>query len=235
MSEEQVQESPPVEQSTILSPEEVTATVTGGDAPKEDVVLPSEEPDEVLYAGKYKSIEDMEKAYKELESKLGQPKTAEETQEAPQPTEEVQQEKDPEYEAYLQEKAMNKLLEPYGGMEKYTQASEWANSNFSEQEIAQFNTAIDEAAGNEAVIGTLIGSFMKMAEMGMSKGEVKAEPIHSSETTKVERNKGYETKSDMMKDINDPRYHKDPSFRDKVASKVALTNVAAWYANLPKY
>lgn len=228
---EQVQE---VEQSTILSPEEVVSTVTGEEAPKEDVVLPSEEPEEVLYAGKYKSIEDMEKAYKELESKLGQPKT-EEVQEEQPPGEEVQKEKDPEYEAYLQEKAMHKLLEPYGGMEKYTQASEWANSTFSEEEITQFNKAIDEAAGNEAVVSTLIGSFMKMAEMGMSKKDDVVEPIHGSETAKVGRTKGYETKSDMMKDMNDPRYHKDPSFRDKVASKVALTDEASWYASLPKY
>jgi len=234
MSDTEVQPTEQVEQSTILSPEEVTSAVTGEEVQQDDVVLPSEEPEEVLYAGKYKSIEDMEKAYKELESKLGKPKEEGESEEV-QATEEQPKDIDPDYEAYLQEKEMNSLLEPYGGIEKYKAATEWADTAFSKEEIVQFNTAIDEANGNKAVISTLIGSFMKMAEMGMSKTAPTPEPIHGSETAKVQRVKGYETKSDMMKDMNDTRYARDPSFRNKVAQKVALTNESDWYSDLPKY
>ena len=59
-------------------------------------------------------------------------------------------------------------------------------------------------------------------------------PIHSGETAKITRVSGYETKSDMMADMSDPRYARDEGFRQKVAAKLAVTNEANWYKGIPR-
>jgi hypothetical protein len=72
---------------------------------------PTEEPASLL-AGKYKSVEELEKAYKELQSKLGQPKTQEpvDTTEEAEATEEEADEEEKEEE----EKPSGNAREIYG-------------------------------------------------------------------------------------------------------------------------
>ena len=66
------------ETSTITEPTEVETPVVEPDVTEETAEVQAEVADEVkepqtVYAGKYNSIEALEKGYKELESKLGQP------------------------------------------------------------------------------------------------------------------------------------------------------------------
>jgi hypothetical protein len=65
------------ETSTITEPTEVETPVVEPDVTEETAEVQAEVAEEVapqtVYAGKYNSIEALEKGYKELESKLGQP------------------------------------------------------------------------------------------------------------------------------------------------------------------
>lgn len=224
MTEEvQVEQQP---QSDILSAEQVQSVVDGGEtqAPEEQV-LPSEQSVDELIAGKFKSQDDLVKAYKELESKLGQPKESE--------PEETRTETDPEYIAWRQEKIQEKMLADVGGVAEYRKAQEWAVQNLAEAEVDAFNKALDEAKGNEAVIKVLTKSLVDKYKAGTP--EPVGAPIHSSSTTRVDAPKGYATKSDMMKDMSDPRYERDEGYRQQVARKLAATDESQWYASLPRY
>lgn len=209
----------PVETETrVETPVETEST--------EEVTLPSDEPQEQLIAGKFKSQEDLINAYKALESKLGQPKTEETTTEETKTEPEV----DEEYEAYKQEKYQRKLLESVGGYDTYNQALEWARNNMTEQEIKDYNDAMNGALGNEAALKLIAKGLVD----SYKNRSVSTGPIHSGETTKVTRTVGYETESDMIKDMSDPRYHRDPSFRDKVTAKLAVTDESKWYKSVPR-
>lgn len=187
--------------------------------PTEEVTLPSEEPAEELIAGKFKTQDDLLNAYKELEKKLGAPQ--EETK--PEPV------VDEEYEQWKAQKAQDELLKDVGGVDTYNTALQWAAENWSESQISEYNTALESA--NPAAAKLLAKSLID----GMNSGTTTPTSYHAGPTGVPPVNTGYETKSDMMKDMGDPRYKSDPAYRNKVAQKVAATDQSQWYKDLPSW
>ena len=205
---------------------------------EEEVVLPSDEGTELI-AGKFKSQEDLLKSYKELEAKLGQP-----TEDIDSMSDEdfinnidsilgeestKEPEVDEEYEAYKAKKAQDTMLKDIGGLDAYNNAIQWASKNMSVEDINDFNSAMEAAGGNEVVIKQLAKSLISRATTTTSTPTT-LDPLHGGETGRVDSIRGYETKSDMMKDMSDPRYEKDEGFRQAVAKKLSVTDEARWYA-----
>lgn len=211
-------------QSTVLNEEQIEQVINPETQTEEEVVLPSDEGEAELIGGKFKSQDDLLEAYKNLEAKLGKPKEEEPAKEEPKV--------DEEYEAYKKEKATKELLDPIGGVDKYKEALAWARENMSEAEVNEFNEALGEAKDNPNTVKLLAKSLIDKYEGSVDKPATR---IHSGETTKMESVKGYATKSEMLKDINNTRYHKDPSYRQKVEAKLALTDTSSWYSGLPNY
>ena len=215
-------------QSEILTKAQVQDVVTETPPVVEEQSLPSETQEfEIPEKFKGKGQEDIIKAYLELESKLGRP--PEETPPKKEPKPEV----DEEYIAYKQQKAQEELLKDVGGVEVYKQALEWARTNMTEDEVKEYNEALTEVEGNTKATKLLAKGLMD--RYNSNKGTVTTDPIHGGDTTKVVKTKGYATKSDMMKDMNDPRYEKDEGYRQQVANKLAQTDESNWYANIPRY
>ena len=221
------------QQSTILSETEVDAVLNETPQQEEEQKLPSEQDEGGdLLLGKFKSQEDLVTAYKELEKKLG--KGTEDT-----PDEETSKEEkktpdvDPEYMEWKAQKQQKELLEPVGGLDTYKQAVDWAKENLPKEDLVKYNNAIDAAKGNPDIVQTLAKSLIDRYSSG--KVDTPSQPLHSGETTKRAATKGYSTKSEMLKDMNDPRYERDEGYRQQVASKIANTNEADWYSTLPKY
>jgi hypothetical protein len=224
------QENMTIPKSDILTDEQVEEAIA--DSPKEEEVpeLPSEKVDESLLAGKFKTQEDLLKAYQELEKKLGSQGNPSEdsAKEAP--------EVDEEYLEWKVAKQQDELLQPVGGLETYKEAIDWASTNLSKEDVDAYNTAVDKAGGDKEVIrvlATFLVDKYKASVSNTPKPEV--DPIHSGESNKPKPTKGYETKSDMLKDIQDPRYSRDPSYRKAVERKVAATDESNWYSDLPRY
>jgi len=215
-TEGQPQEQVTVE-SDILSEAQLEATVNDTPVQEPEPVLPSEEQTEELIGGKFKSQEDLLQAYKELEKKLGTPTTDEEEAPTEEPTD------DKEYLQWKQEKEQKELLQDVGGLDTYKAAVKWAGENLSEAEIKIYNEALAEAGTSKAAVKLLAkGLIDKYSSSNVPTPD--DSPIHSNTPIKPQNTKGYETKSDMLKDIGDPRYAKDPTFRAKVEAKVAVTN-----------
>lgn len=194
------------------------------EAKEEEVVLPSDEQTfEMPEKFKDKSAEDIAKAYLELE-KMNSKKQEPE----PEPQkEEAKPEVDEEYESWRREKKMKETLEPVGGLEKYNEALAWAKDNLSPEEIESYNNSIKNNTDVDT-IRLLAKSLIQQADIANTKPK-EPQALHASETSKTPKVQGYETKSDMMKDMSDPRYEKDEGFRQKVAAKLAKTNEANWY------
>lgn len=204
---------------------------------------------------KFKTPEDMAKAYSDLEKKLGSGKPADqqEAQEAAQEavegagldmaalsteyaekgelTEEslaklakVGITKDM-VDAYIagqeaQAKAVQaELLGPVGGEEAYGEMVQWAADNLSDAEIEAYNRVLE-------------GGDMNAVKMAV-------ENLHSKYTANVGveparqlNGKGgdgngsvYESVADLMKDMGNPEYERNPAFRAKVEQKLARSSI----------
>ena len=217
-------------QSDILTEEQVNDVVQ--DTPKEPETpkLPSEQQEEELLLGKFKSQDDLVKAYQELEKRLGKPEETTEEQSPKEP------EVDEEYLQWKAQKEQEELLKPIGGLDTYNKAIEWAASTMPKEDVEAYNNAIDKAGGDKEVITLLAKMMVDKYNTSVSSGsKPDLDPIHSGERAKNNTAKGYATKSDMLKDIQDPRYDRDPSYRKAVEKKISLTDESNWYSGLPRY
>jgi hypothetical protein len=111
------------------------------------------------------------------------------------------------------------LLEPVGGEEAYGEMISWASDNLSDAEIDAFN---DVLAGGEP-------NAVKMAVENLN---TKYTDATGSEPTRQLTGKGggggvavYESTADLMKDMQNPEYAKNPAFRAKVEAKLARSSI----------
>jgi len=214
---------------------------------------------ERMLAGKYKTVEELEKAYEHLQTKLGQPaeETATETEaEAPQEedttkadAEEVTAQAGIDYTALESEyqetgqlspdtykqledagipqnmvdayiagqealagQTLNKMYSLAGGESEYNEMVTWAQDNLTESEIQAFNASLANEAQSEFAIKGLYAQYQSAKGPNLVKGEV------SNTSTR-----GFASKQEMMAEMSNPKYKKDPAFRAEVQRRVALS------------
>jgi hypothetical protein len=106
------------------------------------------------------------------------------------------------------------------GADGYKAMVEYAKANLSAEEIADYNVAVnskDSKVREAAVKGlwTLYNS---------ESGNASANLI--TKTTNSKTGDGsYQSRQEMMADMNDPKYKSDPAFRAKVETKLANSNI----------
>jgi len=203
---------------------------------------------------KFSSPEEMAKSYASLEAKMSEPQTEDvpETEEVIEAVENAGLDFDAlsdEYyaegelsdEAYetlakagipedivnqyiaateqAQDASRKEVMSSVGGEEEYNDMLSWASDNLSDAEIDSFNNAVssqDFDTINLAVKGL---SAMRSASTGM-------EPKRNlSGSVGSDAGGTYNSVAEMMTDMNDPRYAKDPAFRSKVENKLSRSNI----------
>ena len=225
------------------------------------------EQQEQLLAGKYKDAEQLEKAYIELQKKLGED-GKEETSQAeneqeevlPEASEESPQELSPtaqlitsasdEYdangqltpetlnqlaampskdlvEAYMQMQAnqpvdntgditdaqVNEIKTAAGGEEAYAQITQWASNNLQPNEIAAFDEVINSGSV-DAIRLAVNGLKAQYENVNGYEGRMvtgKA-PVQSKDA--------YRSQAELVTAMSDPRYDRDPAYRQDVMQKL---------------
>lgn len=210
---------------------------------------------------KFKSAEDMAKAYSELESKLGQPQQQKSEEQVEVTGEEnasevaelldnkgldfdvFQQEynetgglSEDAYEA-LQEAGFSRSLvdtwiqgqdalasqitgqmyDVVGGQEEYTQMVSWAADTLPESEIDAFNATMETQDPNmiRLAIQGLNARYRSEAEPNLLQGGSGA----------VSSGGRFESNAELTAAMSDPRYSKDPAYRQQVADKLARSSL----------
>ena len=214
-----------------------------------------------LLAGKYKSAQDLEKAYIELQQKLGSnDQQAEPKQED---TPEPEQESNPTFElfdsvdaelssggeisaesleklsamdskdlvnAYLEyqgtiedvnvpegrELSDNEVSEIYnsvGGEQQYQQMTAWAAENLDAATVEAFDNVIE--TGNVAAINLALRGLQSQYKdnVGYENDMIQGKPAQATG--------GYRSQAEVVRDMNDPRYDRDPAFRQEVMDKLS--------------
>ena len=246
---------------TEPAPQPTSVTDVNLTEPATPPVEPAKEPEEKLLAGKYKTPEELEKAYKELEAKLGgKPEEPEQPkQDAPQdgnapkeitvaglpaqkyfdeyaangalsedsykeladkgiPREIVDAYIDGRkaveaHNAGLTEETVRTLMNEVGGEQPFRRMAAWAHQNYSEQDKADYQAAIDSGSPALARLALATLKAKYEAAYGAAPSLVDGAPAPSSPA--------YRSKSEMVQAMRDPRYKTDPAYRAEVERKVA--------------
>jgi len=214
-----------------------------------------------MLAGKYGSVEELEKAYEHLQSKLGQPAEEEVSEEAAieikegetPSTEDAQAlatEKGIDYSALekeyqesgnlsedtykaladqgipqnmvdayiagqeaLSQSVISNMQKVAGGETEYNEMIQWAQDTLSESDVEAFNASLTNENAAQFAIQGLHARFS--AEKGPNLIKGGTSPVSSG---------GFASKQEMMVDMANPQYKRDPAFRAEVQRRVALSN-----------
>ena len=220
-----------------------------------------------LLAGKYKSAQDLEKAYIELQQKLGsndqQAEPTQEQEETPEPeaetdaTFELFNSIDTEMsdggelsaesleklsamdskdlvDAYLRyqntledvpvqegrelsDQEVSSIYNSVGGERQYQQMTAWAAENLDADTVQAFDNVIE--TGNIAAINLALRGLQSQYNdnVGYENNMIQGKPAQSGN--------GFRSQAEVVRAMNDPRYDRDPAYRQEVMDKLANSNL----------
>lgn len=177
--------------------------------------------DQPLLAGKFKDQQSLEKAYIELQKKLGEPRdevqtTEDEGEPAEQESEEeVTEETD---EDQLTEAQANQLFEMVGGEKAYKSMISWAGQNLSKEEIQMYDAVM--ASGKSSSIYFAVQALSaKYNDATGSDGQ-----LLTGKGT-ANQSQGFRSQQELVAAMSDPRYDRDPAYRQEVMQKLENSDV----------
>jgi hypothetical protein len=179
-----------------------------------------------LLAGKYRDASELEKAYIELQGKLGESTEEEVVEETGQEEEEEVDEEVEEVEEEVEEtpymmndESIAVLMQTAGGQEQYDQMIGWATDNFSQQEIDMYDHVMDsgDAAAAMFAVQALKNAYREATGRD---GE-----LLTGSSAPPDPSNSFRSQAEVMAAMNDPRYDNDPAYRQDVFDKLDRSNV----------
>lgn len=104
-------------------------------------------------------------------------------------------------------------LEYVGGEDAWQEINQWASQNLSETEKEEVNRLLAGPNWKLALDG--LQARYQSAQAGSSEGN-----LHTGAKGGNNTPTGYTSRAQMKRDMSDPRYHTDPSFRNQVMLKM---------------
>ena len=120
--------------------------------------------------------------------------------------------------ASLTENDAKSLKDFVGGDQAYTDMISWASSNLEESEINMFDAVMDAGDRNAAYFAIQALSYKYNDKIGVEgkllQGKAPANPT-----------KGFKSQAEVVTAMQDPRYDRDPAYRQEVMAKLESSNV----------
>lgn len=177
--------------------------------------------DQPLLAGKFKDQQSLEKAYIELQKKLGEPRDeVQTTEDEGEPAEQESEEEETEEtdEDQLTEDQANQLFEMVGGEKAYKSMISWAGQNLSKEEIQMYDAVM--ASGKASSIYFAVQALSaKYNDATGSDGQ-----LLTGKGT-ANQSQGFRSQQELVAAMSDPRYDRDPAYRQEVMQKLENSDV----------
>ncbi len=170
-----------------------------------------QQPDEDLIGGKFRSPDELLKAYQELEKKLGSGEQVEE--ESAEETDEQDQEAQA-----LSDEQEQTIVESIGGSENFEGAQQWARENLDEAELEAYNREVNSGDYYRAR-NALQSLYYAYAENSGSEPQLLGGKLSANS------NDVFRSTSEVMDAMNDPRYLKDSAYTQDVQDKLVRSDV----------
>ena len=183
-----------------------------------------EQQEQQLLAGKYTNAQELEKAYVELQRKLGTPdeEQVEEPVEEPEPTEEteqVEEETEEEPKVTMSDEDIKYLKDAVGGEQAYTELVSWASDNLSEQEV----DAYDHVMG----LDNPYAAFFAVKALNMAYQNANGyEGQMLTGKAAANTNNQFRSQAEVIEAMSDPRYDNDPAYRNDIFDKLDRSNLS---------
>lgn len=209
-------------------------TFTMNETPANPEILNSDEKDSLavaesleggeqpLFAGKFKDPQALEQAYVELQKKLGEPRD-----EVPAPEDEGEPAKEePEEESEdtnsgegLSEEQAEFLMDMVGGDKAYKSMLQWANDNFSKDEVSMYDSVME--SGNPNAIYYAVQALQ--ARYNDSTGtDGQTLTGRGAENT----DDSFKSQAELVAAMSDPRYDRDPAYRQDLMRRLENSDVS---------
>jgi len=174
-----------------------------------------QEQQEELIAGKFRSPDELLKAYQELEKKLGGRSGYEKVEESS--TEEVTEEQEQEP-AVLSQEEESTIMESIGGQENFQAVQSWARENLDAAELEAYNREVNSGDYYRArnALQSLYYAYQDNAgyEPELIGGKLSG---NSSDV--------FRSNQEVMAAMSDPRYLQDPAYTQDVQDKLIRSDV----------
>ena len=118
----------------------------------------------------------------------------------------------------LTDSDVSSLKDSVGGEEAYNQITGWAAETLSDAELEAFNTTIDQ--GSLAQIKMIMAGLNAryQAENGYEGAQLQGKAPSNSRDT-------FRSQAEVVEAINDPRYDRDPAYRNDILMKLERSDV----------
>jgi hypothetical protein len=170
-----------------------------------------------MLAGKFKDAKSLEQAYIELQKKLGESRDevqqADESDEGDEGDEEESEEVEKDTEQRLTQEQADKLFDMVGGKKAYQAMIEWAGQSLSQGEIDMYDRVMGKGDPSsiffavQALSGRFNDAVGKDGKLLTGRGS------NSEESS-------FRSQAELVKAMSDPRYDKDPAYRQDVMRKL---------------
>lgn len=120
----------------------------------------------------------------------------------------------------LAENIVSEIHNEAGGEEAYQEMINWASENLSQEEIDYFNKAIRSGDKVQSKYAVRALSAQYQQATGGQSSEQDSLSLVSGDSSSRSGVSGYQSKQEMVRDMQDPRYSKDPAFRRSVEEKI---------------
>lgn len=215
----------------------MSETLTMNDTPADQPAMNADEQDSLqvaeslegaeqpLLAGKFKDQSSLEQAYLELQKKLGTPNDEAETGEEVE--EEDYNEEDYDEEVYdeenvdeqLSEAQANQLFEMVGGEKAYKAMIDWAGQNFSQEEVQMYDSVMAKGDPN-AIFFAVQALNNQYTDAVGSDGQ-----LLTGQRSAAQQDASFRSQQELVQAMSDPRYDRDPAFRDDVIRKLQNSDI----------
>jgi hypothetical protein len=170
--------------------------------------------EEELIAGKFRSPDELLKAYQELEKKLGS-RSGYDKAEEPSTDDTEEQEQEP---AVLSQEEETTIMESIGGKDNFEAVQTWARENLDAAELEAYNREVNSGDYYRArnALQSLYYAYQDNAgyEPELIGGKI------SGRSTDV-----FRSNQEVMAAMSDPRYLQDPAYTQDVQDKLIRSDV----------
>ena len=174
-----------------------------------------------LLAGKFKDQGELEKAYLELQTKLGEPRDeVQTTEDEGEPAEQEQKQEvndAPESEQLTQDQA-DALYQMVGGEQEYKSMLDWAGTNLSQEEIQMYD-AVMETGNPNAIFFAVQALNNQYVDAVGTDGQLLTGRSASDSGS------AFRSQQELVAAMADPRYDRDPAYRQEVMQRLENSDV----------
>lgn len=175
-----------------------------------------------LLAGKYQNAEELERAYVELQSKLGsnqeeEEDSGEEVEE--DPGEQPEESEDDSEEYVMTQEDVDQLMNVVGGKDSYNEMLQWAGENLSQTEIQMFDHVVEsnDPFAMFFAIRALGNTWQNSVGVDgeLLTGSASSDPVDV-----------FRSQAEVVAAMSDSRYDRDPAYRQDVFNKLDRSNLS---------